>query len=116
MLYAAIALKFLRRARLIYRITDFYPETIIAHLGRSPPLELLERFTWFLRKKVDLFEVLGEDQRALLLRGGISQERILIKRDTAPVTVTGRETPAPRPSVLRDRKVLLYSGNYGVAH
>jgi len=117
MLYFAIALKYLRSARLTYRITDFYPEAIIAHWGRrSTQLALLERFTWFLRKKVDLFEVLGEDQRALLLRGGISEERILIKRDTAPVTVTGRETPAPRPPVLRDRKVLLYSGNYGVAH
>ena len=117
MLYFAITLKYLRSARLTYRITDFYPEAIIAHWGRrSPLLALVERFTWFLRKKVDLFEVLGEDQRALLLRGGIPQERIAIKRDTAPVTVTGREMPAPRPSVLRDRKVLLYSGNYGVAH
>jgi hypothetical protein len=117
MLYFAIALKYLRRARLIYRITDFYPEAIIAHLGRrSPLLALLERFTWFLRKRVDLFEVLGEDQLALLLRGGIPQERIVIKRDTAPVPITGRETPAPKPPGLRDRKVLLYSGNYGVAH
>ena len=117
MLYFAITLKYLRSARLTYRITDFYPEAIIAHWGRrSPLLALVERFTWFLRKKVDLFEVLGEDQRALLLRGGIPQERIAIKRDTAPITVTGREMPAPRPSVLRERKVLLYSGNYGVAH
>jgi hypothetical protein len=117
MLYFAIVLKYLRSARLTYRITDFYPEAIIAHWGRrSPLLALVERLTWFLRKKVDLFEVLGEDQRALLLRGGIPQERIVIKRDTAPVTVSGREMPALRPPVLRDRKVLLYSGNYGVAH
>lgn len=117
MLYFAIALKYLRRAHLTYRITDFYPEAIIAHWGRrSPLLALLERFTWFLRKRVDRFEVLGEDQQALLVRGGIRPERIVIKRDTAPVPVTGRETPAPKPAGLRDRKVLLYSGNYGVAH
>ncbi len=117
MLYFAIALKYLRRARLIYRITDFYPEAIIAHLGRrSRLLALLEHVTWFLRKKVDLFEVLGEDQQALLLRGGIPQARIIIKRDTAPVPITGRETPVPKPPALRDRKVLLYSGNCGIAH
>jgi hypothetical protein len=116
MLYFAIVLKYLIRARLIYRITDFYPEAIIADWGRSSILALVERFTWFLRKKVDLFEVLGKDQRALLLRGGSPQERLLVKRDTAPVTITGRETPAPRPPGLHDRKILLYSGNYGVAH
>ena len=37
MLYFAIALKYLRRARLTYRITDFYPEILIAHLGRAHP-------------------------------------------------------------------------------
>ena len=117
MLYFAIPLKYLRGAHLTYRITDFYPEAIIAHWGRrSPLLALLERFTWFLRKRVDLFEALGEDQRELLLRGGISQERIVIKRDAAPVPITGREMPAPKPPGLRDRKVLLYSGNYGIAH
>jgi hypothetical protein len=117
MLYFAIALKYLRGARLIYRITDFYPEAIIAHWGRrSPLLALVECVTWFLRKKVDVFEVLGEDQRALLLRGGIPQDRIVINRDTAPVPITGREVPAAKPTVLRNRKVLLYSGNYGVAH
>jgi hypothetical protein len=117
MLYFAIGLKYLRRAHLTYRITDFYPEAIIAHWGRrSPLLALLERLTWLLRKRVDLFEVLGEDQRELLLRGGIPQERIVIKRDAAPVPITGKEMPAPKPPGLGDRKVLLYSGNYGIAH
>lgn len=117
MLYFAIALKYLRAARLTYRITDFYPEAIIAHLGRrSPALALLERVTWFLRRRVDRFEVLGEDQRVLLLRGGIAPHRIVVQRDTAPVPITGEETPAARPAALAGYKVLLYSGNYGVAH
>ena len=116
MLYFAIALKYLRRARLTYRITDFYPEILIAHLGGSALLRLVERFTWFLRKRVDLLEVLGEDQQALLLRGGIPEDRIIVKRYTAPIPITGREKPVPKPPSLRDGKVLLYSGNYGVAH
>lgn len=116
-IYFALLLKILRRARLTYRITDFYPEAIIAHLGRRPRLlVLLERLTWALRKRVDFFEALGEDQRSILLRGGIPPERIAIKRDSAPVSVTGREQPAARPASLAGRKILLYSGNYGVAH
>lgn len=117
MLYFAVALKHLRGAQLIYRITDFYPEAIIAHMGRRPlAFGLLEQLTWWLRRRVDSFEVLGEDQRELLLRGGIPPERITVKRDTTPVPITGRETPAPKPAALEGRKVLLYSGNYGVAH
>jgi hypothetical protein len=116
-LYFALPLKVWRRARLIYRITDFYPEAIIAHLGRrSAVLGAIERVTWFLRRRVDAFEVLGEDQRRMLERGGINPERITVKRDTAPITVTGAEPPAPRPLVLENKKVLLYSGNYGAAH
>ena len=117
MLHFAIALKYLRSARLTYRITDFYPEAIIAHLGRRPfVLALFQRLTWFLRRRVDQFEVLGEDQRALLLQGGIAPDRIVVKRDTTPVPVTGAERPAPKPPELAGLKVLLYSGNYGVAH
>ena len=117
MLFFAVPFKMLRRTRLIYRITDFYPEAIIAHLGRrSFLLGLLERVTWFLRRRIDRFEVLGEDQRALLRLGGIPDDRIVVKRDTSPIAITGREPPAPVPEALAGCLVLLYSGNYGVAH
>jgi hypothetical protein len=117
MLYFAIALKYLRSARLVYRITDFYPEALIAHIGRRGALlALAERITWSLRRKVDMFEVCAEDQRTLLLGGGIAAERIRVKRDTAPVTIAASAPPAPRPPPLADKRVLLYSGNYGVAH
>jgi hypothetical protein len=117
MLFFAIAAKYLRRARLIYRITDFYPEVIIAQLGKRPlPLTLFEHFTWFMRRRVDTFQVLGEDQRRILLAGGISPERITVKRDGSPLPISGRERPLSRPNELSGHKVLLYSGNYGVAH
>jgi glycosyltransferase involved in cell wall biosynthesis len=117
MLFFAIPAKWLRGARVTYRITDFYPEVLLAALGKRPlPLALLERITWFLRRSVDAFEVLGEDQRRLLLAGGIAPQRITLKRDVSPIPISGRETPAPRPAALAGRKVLLYSGNYGVPH
>src|SRR5947207_8602151 len=117
MLFFAIFAKYIRGVRLIYRITDFYPEVIIAELGRkSLPLAIFERMTWAMRRRVDLFEALGVDQRELLIAGGISPNRIILKRDITPVPITGRERPMRPPAVLSGRPILLYSGNYSVAH
>ena len=117
MLFFALPAKWLRRARLIYRITDFYPETLSAALGkRLFPLTLIEAITWRLRKHVDMFQVLGEDQRKLLLAGGIRPERISLKRDVPPISISGHEKPMQRPDPLIGHRISLYSGNYGVAH
>ena len=117
MLFFAILVKYIRGARLIYRITDFYPEVIIAELGRkSLPLAIFERITWAVRWRVDLFQALGEDQRKLLIAGGISPNRTILKRDISPVPITGREGPMRLPAVLSGHPILLYSGNYSVAH
>ena len=116
LLYFATLAKFIRRVRLIYRITDFYPEVIIADRGTPLPLRLLQRLTWFVRRRVDMFQVLGEDQRRILLQNGIPSERIALKRDTSPVVISGCELPRPRPKELNGLALLLYSGNYGVPH
>ncbi len=116
-LYFAVLAKLIRRVRLTYRITDFYPEVLIAEFGdRHPVLSLLRRATWLLRRQVDRFEALGLDQRRMLIDGGIGADRIVLRRDTSPVAVTGTEPPAPRPPELVNRKILLYSGNCGVPH
>src|SRR5262249_4607284 len=117
MLFFAIPLKVLRKVRLIYRVTDFYPEIIIAELGkRSFLLRALEHITWFLRRRVNAFEALGEDQRQILIRGGIPATRITVKRDRSPITIAENSSPLPRPPELGARKILQYSGNYGLAH
>jgi Glycosyl transferase 4-like domain len=117
MLFFAYLARWLRKTRLIYRITDFYPEVLFAAWGRRPALlAIFERATWCLRRGVDEFQVLGEDQRGLLLAGGVQPERIVLKRDICPVALTGTDRPAPLPRGLEGRKVLLYSGNLGVAH
>ena len=109
--------KVFRRAKLTYRITDFFPEVISANLSKpSVFLAVLQRVIWMLRRQVDNFQVLGEDQRRLLLAGGISPERIIMKRDVSPVVISGDERPAKRPDELGSGLVILYSGNYGVAH
>jgi len=107
----------LLRKRLVYRITDFHPECLMAELGRVPAaLRGFYRLTVALRRRVDRFEVLGEDQRRRLLEIGIAPERIALKRDPSPVTIPAGTAPLPPPPELAGRRLLLYSGNFGVAH
>lgn len=110
-------LNLVMRRKVVYRITDFYPECLIATRTRkSVALELLRRLTMFWRKRIPVMEVLGEDQRSILLRAGIRPEKIRMKRDPSPVSIPEGTLPMELPEGLQNRCVLLYSGNFGVAH
>lgn len=117
LLHFVFAANLLLRKRLVYRITDFYPECIIAALDRpSLLLEAMRRFTNFVRRRVDRFEALGEDMRRRLIECGVPAHRILLSRDDSPVLI-GPGTPVlPLPPALNGKRSLLYSGNLGVAH
>jgi hypothetical protein len=118
MVHFIAPLNLLLRKRLIYRITDFHPECLIAERGDSGAiLRLLLRLTQFWRRRVDAFEVLGVDQARRLEECGIAARRIRLKRDPSPVTFTQGLMPLPLPDELRGGAgVILYSGNWGVAH
>jgi hypothetical protein len=118
MVHFIAPLNLLLRKRLIYRITDFHPECLIAERGNSGPiLRLLLRLTQFWRRRVDSFEVLGIDQAQRLEDCGIAAGRIRLKRDPSPVTFTQGQMPLPLPGELRGGSgIILYSGNWGVAH
>jgi hypothetical protein len=118
MLHFIAPLNVLLKKRLIYRITDFHPECLLAERGRSGLLlRLLLRLTKFWRRRVDTFEVLGFDQAGRLAESGIPEGRIRLKRDPSPVTFTLGLTPLPPPQELRcGCGIILYSGNWGVAH
>lgn len=107
-----------RRRPLVYRITDFHPECLIAEYGPQVPLWLraLRRLTLFWRRRVGRFEVLGEDQAQRLRAQGFSDAQIRLVRDPSPVAIAPDTLPLERPAALVGRRVLLYSGNYGVAH
>src|SRR5947209_15119484 len=111
-------LNLLLRKRLTYRITDFHPECLMAEREHaSAALRLFHRWTVALRRRVvDRFEVLGEDQRQRLLAIGIDPERIMLKRDPSPVAIPPGTAPLEPPAELAGRVILLYSGNFGVAH
>ncbi len=110
-------LNVLLRKRLVYRITDFHPECLMAQFA-SPGLLLrfLHALTLFWRRRVDEFEVLGHDQAERLREAGIPQERIRLKRDPSPIEFAPGTSPLPRPDGAGDKLLLLYSGNWGVAH
>lgn len=117
MIHLLAPLRFLWRGRLVYRITDFHPECLIAARTRpSRPLALLLALTNFWRRRIDGFEVLGIDQKRRLSATGVSLERISLVRDGSPVSFAGGQASVPLPSALADSCVLLYAGNYGVAH
>jgi hypothetical protein len=90
--------------------------------GRGQPghlpwsLRAFHRLTLALRRRVDRFEVLGEDQGRRLLAQGIPAGRIVLKRDPSPVEIAAGTAPLARPPELAGRCLLLYSGNFGVAH
>ena len=118
MLHFIAPLNMLLRKRLIYRISDFHPECLIAERGKSGfLLRLLLALTRFWRRHVDEFEVLGIDQAKRLADSGISAERIHLKRNPSPVEFAPGLAALPLPNELRDGSgVILYSGNWGVAH
>ena len=117
LLYFVFMSNLIWRTRLVYRITDFWPECLMADLPTSPLwLRILWSLTCALRRRVDRFEALGNDQRKRLEAVGIAPERITIVRDPPPVDFTGNETSLPVPTELDGRVILLYSGNWGIAH
>lgn len=107
----------LLRKRLIYRITDFHPECAIAERG-SPSLFLkfVLTLTLFWRRRVHTFEVLGHDQAMRLNEIGVSGERIVLKRDPSPIAIGPDTPPLARPPQTEGKFLLLYSGNWGIAH
>lgn len=117
LIHFLVPLKLLWRGRLVYRITDFHPECLIAARARpSGALSLLLSLTNFWRRRVDGFEVLGEDQRRRLEETGVPAARIALVRDGSPVSFPPEGLVEPLPADLAGHCVLLYSGNYGVAH
>ena len=117
MIHLLAPLRFLWRGRLVYRITDFHPECLIAARDRpSAALAMLLALTNFWRRRIDGFEVLGLDQQRRLTATGVACDRIALVRDGSPVSFDGEGAAERLPEPLAGHCVLLYSGNYGVAH
>ena len=107
----------LLRKKLVYRITDFHPECLMAQRqSTGAMLASLYRLTMLWRRRVDEFEVLGNDQLQRLVEAGIPLDRIRLKRDPSPIQFDANTPPLLRPAAAEGKLLLLYSGNWGVAH
>jgi hypothetical protein len=117
LIHLLVPLKLFWKGKLVYRITDFHPECLIA-AQRTPSrlLVALLALTNFWRRRIGGFEVLGRDQWRRLRDTGIPEDRIALVRDGSPVSFAEGQAAALLPSDLAGACVLLYSGNYGVAH
>ncbi|AVP99868.1 hypothetical protein C7S18_23005 [Ahniella affigens] len=116
LLHFIVPLKPFMAGRLRYRIADFHPECLIATKPRASWfLRALQQLTWFWRRRVDVMEIIAEDQRQRLLAHGIRADRIDLRRDVSPVSFDGAHAATP-PDALRGKTIVLYSGNWGVAH
>ena len=119
MLHFIAPLNVLLRKRLIYRIMDFHPECLIAERGSSGLLlDCLLRLTYFWRRRIDTFEVLGLDQaRRLTDMRDCARSGSASSANPSPVRFSRGLSPLPLPDELRGGcGVILYSGNWGVAH
>jgi len=117
LIHFLVPLNFIFRKQLIYRITDFHPECLMATRNRIPfGLRAFYKLTVFWRKKVDRFQVLGEDQRARLHEIGINDDKISLVRDPSPVSIGDNDYPLEVPEIFSNKIILMYSGNWGVAH
>jgi hypothetical protein len=117
MLHFIAPLNLVLGRRLVYRIMDFHPECLIAERGKSSLLlGALLWLTHFWRRRIDTFEVLGQDQAQRLREIGIADSRIEIKPNPSPVAFPPDLAPLPLPKELQGGGVILYSGNWGVAH
>lgn len=117
LIHFVMPLAVLFRKKTRYRITDFHPECLMATYEKVPMwMKLLHRLTQAWRRQVSVIEVLGEDQKRHIMAAGIPASRVELLRDPSPISFMASQVAADVPELLQGRKIILYSGNWGVAH
>lgn len=117
-------LKLFKRSKLVHWAQDVYPE-IAEELGvirkggmRARVLRGLS--TWALRR-CDLVVAVGECMKKRLAARGVSGEKIAVisnwsLKETAGAGTSGASADFRRVHSLGDKFVVMYSGNFGLAH
>ena len=112
-----IPLRRLLKGQVIFRIADVHPEVLMNEVGRVPAwLRAFHALTLRRRREVSVLEVLGEDQRELMIANGVAPERVRLRRSGSPISWDSQCGKLARPPALDGLAILLYSGAVGHAH
>ncbi len=115
--HLVIPLRRLLKGQVIFRIADVHPEVLMNEMGRVPTwLKAFHALTLRRRREVSVLEVLGEDQRELMIANGVAPERLRLRRSGSPITWDNQCGKLARPPSLDGLAILLYSGAVGHAH
>ena len=113
LIYFVYLLNFYLNKKLIYRTTDFFPDTELAinkNFISKIFLNTLLIFTRYIQKKKYKIQFLGYDQKKYLLEK-INIKKFQVKRDVCLVDFNEKKK-------IREKnyKIIMYSGNLGLAH
>ena len=113
LIYFVPILNIFLNKKIVYRTTDFFPETLIAlskkFFLKSIITKLLLFLTDKIRQKFYKVQYLGYDQR-LFMEKKISTKKSQVKRDLCLIKFKDQRI------IKKKYKIIMYSGNLGLAH
>ena len=113
LIYFIFILNLYLKKKIIYRTTDFFPETLIAFskniLIKFILKKILLNITNLIRQKFYKVQYLGYDQK-LFLEKNYLIKKSQIKRDLCLIKLNDKK------KIEKKYKIIMYSGNLGLAH
>ena len=113
LIYFIFILNLYLKKKIIYRTTDFFPETLIAFskniLIKFILKKILLNITNLIRQKFYKVQYLGYDQKQFLEKNYLIKKS-QIKRDLCLIKLNDKK------KIEKKYKIIMYSGNLGLAH
>ena len=113
LIYFIFVLNFFLKKKIIFRTTDFFPETLIAFSKNIILKFILSKILLFItnkiRQKFYKIQYLGYDQK-LYLEKNYLIKKSQIKRDLCLIKLDYKK------KIKKKYKIIMYSGNLGLAH
>ena len=113
LIYFIFILNFFLKKKVIFRTTDFFPETLIAFSKNTIVKFILNKTLLFvtnkMRQRFYKIQYLGYDQKLYLEKNHLIKKS-QIKRDLCLIKLDNKK------KIEKKYKIIMYSGNLGLAH